>query len=107
MGLQAMTENENNLPAAEAVFRCFLRYYPYCYGYWKKFADIEKKYGNFDRAYQVFKNGIQSISISIDLWIHYINFSIQQRRSQSNGESEIRKLFNTAIDAAGMEFKSN
>jgi len=105
--LQAMTESENNLPAAEAVFRCFLRYYPYCYGYWKKFADIEKKHGMFDRAEQVFKNGVKSISISIDLWVHYVNFTVQQKKDVPNGDVEIRNLFNSAIDAAGMEFKSN
>lgn len=105
--LQAMTENENNLPAAEAVFRCFLRYYPYCYGYWKKFADIEKKHGMFDRAEQVFRNGVNAISISIDLWVHYINFTIQQKKELPNGEAAIRNLFNYAIASAGMEFKSN
>lgn len=105
--LQTISETEDNLPASEAVYRCFLRYYPYCYGYWKKFADIEKKYGKFDRVHEVFRNGVQAVSISIDLWVHYLNFVIQQKRDKSNGESEIRKLFNSAINASGMEFKSN
>lgn len=30
----------------------FLRY-PYCYGYWKKYADIEKKHGNIQAAEEV------------------------------------------------------
>ena len=105
--LQSTSENEDNLPASEAVFKCFLRYYPYCYGYWKKFADIEKKHGKFDKVQQVFKNGVKSIPISIDLWVHYLNFFIQQNRDEVDGETEIRKLFNSAIDTAGMEFKSN
>lgn len=105
--LQTTCETEDNLPAAEAVFKCFLRYYPYCYGYWKKFADIEKKQGKLDKVHQIFKNGVKSISVSIDLWVHYLNFYIQQKRDRTNGESDIRKLFKTAIDAAGMEFKSN
>merc|ERR1712013_45526 len=105
--LQAVTETENNLPAAEAVFRCFLRYYPYCYGYWKKFADIEKKHGNHDRAEQVFRNGVNAISISIDLWVAYINFTVQQKKDQPDGDAVIRNLFDLAIGSAGMEFKSN
>ena len=28
-------------------------YYPYCYGYWKKLADFEKKHDHSDRAKQV------------------------------------------------------
>lgn len=105
--LQTTCETENNLPAAEAVFKCFLRYYPYCYGYWKKFADIEKKHGNLDRVLQIFQNGVKSISVSIDLWVHYLNFYIHQNRDRPNGESEIRKLFNSAIETAGLDFKSN
>jgi len=105
--LQAISESENNLPAAEAVFRCFLRYYPYCYGYWKKFADIEKRHGQMDGAQQVFQYGVKSISISIDLWVHYLSFTIQQKRDANGGEAGIRNLFNSAINAAGMEFKSN
>lgn len=104
--LQAITENENNLPAAEAVFRCFLRYYPYCYGYWKKFADLEKRNGKLDRAQQVFQHGIKAIPISIDLWVHYLNFAISNKEL-FNGETGIRSLFNSAISSAGMEFKSN
>jgi len=105
--LQAVTETENNLSAAEAVFRCFLRYYPYCYGYWKKFADIEKKHGMYDRAEQVFRNGVNAISISIDLWVAYINFTIHQKKDIPGGDATIRNLFDLAISSAGMEFKSN
>ena len=28
-----------------AVLKAFLARYPYCYGYWKKYSDLEKKRG--------------------------------------------------------------
>lgn len=31
----------------------FLGRYPLCYGYWKKFADLERRAGNNDKAAEV------------------------------------------------------
>lgn len=35
------------------AFDAFFLRYPYCYGYWKKFADMEKKHGNVQVAEEV------------------------------------------------------
>ena len=35
------------------VFDAFLGLYPYCYGYWKKYADLERKHSGNDTARQV------------------------------------------------------
>lgn len=36
-------DHENDVSAAREAYDSFLRRYPYCYGYWKKWADYEKK----------------------------------------------------------------
>lgn len=36
-------DHENDVQAAREAYSSFLRRYPYCYGYWKKWADYEKK----------------------------------------------------------------
>ncbi|UYV80457.1 PRPF39 [Cordylochernes scorpioides] len=67
-------EQENNMENAREAFDSFFQYYPYCYGYWKKYADMEKKHENIDKAEEVFERGVAAIPLSVDLWIHYINF---------------------------------
>ena len=44
---------QHNLDAAREAYDAFLARYPYCYGYWKKYADMEKKHDNFDEAEEV------------------------------------------------------
>ena len=38
---------------AREAFDAFLERYPYCYGYWKKYADLERKHNDFDKAIEV------------------------------------------------------
>ena len=44
---------QHNLDAAREAYDAFLARYPYCYGYWKKYADMEKKHDHFDEAEEV------------------------------------------------------
>uniref|UniRef100_A0A8C4NIM5 Pre-mRNA-processing factor 39 n=1 Tax=Eptatretus burgeri TaxID=7764 RepID=A0A8C4NIM5_EPTBU len=46
-------EQENNLWASRKAFDEFFMRYPYCYGYWKKYADFERKFGNVEHAEEV------------------------------------------------------
>jgi pre-mRNA-processing factor 39 len=46
---------QNNIDSARKAFEAFLSHYPFCYGYWKKFADMEKKNGDLDRSREVLK----------------------------------------------------
>ena len=44
---------QDKLAPAREVFDSFLKLYPYCYGYWKKYADLVKKGGNSDDVIEV------------------------------------------------------
>ncbi|KAK2154583.1 hypothetical protein LSH36_264g01032 [Paralvinella palmiformis] len=50
--LLQFVEQDGNLETSRPAFDAFLERYPYCYGYWKKYTDMEKKHAMFDEAEQ-------------------------------------------------------
>ena len=52
--LLQFVDSKNEVESGEEAFNAFLKRYPYCYGYWKKFADFEKRNGTLDRVMEVF-----------------------------------------------------
>lgn len=107
---------QNVLEAVRKAFDVFFLRYPYCYGYWKKYADIEKKHGNIQVAEEVciiqilngywlncfynglflilfplkvYRRGLQVIPLSVDLWLHYMTF-IKENSDPSDPETEGR-----------------
>ncbi|XP_076612560.1 pre-mRNA-processing factor 39 isoform X2 [Chaetodon auriga] len=101
-------EQENVLTAVRKAFDVFFLRYPYCYGYWKKYADIEKKHGNVQVAEEVYRRGLQAIPLSVDLWLHYLTY-IKENSDPSDPETEgrIRAAYNHAVVAAGTDFRSD
>ncbi|XP_034504292.1 pre-mRNA-processing factor 39 isoform X2 [Ailuropoda melanoleuca] len=101
-------EQENHLMAARKAFDKFFIHYPYCYGYWKKYADLEKRHDNIKQSDEVYRRGLQAIPLSVDLWIHYINFlkeTVDPGDPETN--STIRGTFEHAVLAAGTDFRSD
>jgi len=84
--LLQIVDQENLLEEGRMVYEEFFKWYPYCYGYWKKYSDLEKKNGFLDKCENVFKAGIKAIPLSIDLWIHYLNF-MSQNTTENTGDS--------------------
>lgn len=101
-------EQENHLEASRTAFDAFFLHYPYCYGYWKKYADIEKKHGYVHMADEVYRRGLQAIPLSVDLWLHYITF-LRENQDTSDGEAEnrIRASYEHAVLACGTDFRSD
>uniref|UniRef100_A0A0B7A9U4 Pre-mRNA-processing factor 39 n=1 Tax=Arion vulgaris TaxID=1028688 RepID=A0A0B7A9U4_9EUPU len=100
-------EQENDSDNSRKAYDAFFSHYPYCYGYWKKYSDVEKKNGNKDRAKEVFEKGLRAIPLSVELWLHYINFYIAEYGSEPNAQERILKLYERALAAAGLEFRSD
>ena len=69
--------SQSQVTSAREAFEQFLQHYPFCYGYWKKFAEYEKKHSGVEEAKKVLERGLSAIPLSVDLWIHYLNFIIQ------------------------------
>ena len=61
--LLQFVDSKNDLEAGREAFNSFLKRYPYCYGYWKKFADFEKRNGTPERVMEVFDQvGIATVT---------------------------------------------
>ncbi|KAK0054852.1 pre-mRNA-processing factor 39-like isoform X2 [Biomphalaria pfeifferi] len=43
-------EQESDPADCRRAYEAFFSHYPYCYGYWKKYSDMEKKHGNPEKA---------------------------------------------------------
>ncbi|XP_029468338.1 uncharacterized protein LOC115097047 isoform X2 [Rhinatrema bivittatum] len=101
-------EQENDIYAVRRAFDAFLSHYPYCYGYWKKYADLERRFDCLQESGEVFERGLQATPLSLDLWIHFITF-LQDTLDMNASESilKIRSIFESAVAAAGMDFRSD
>ncbi|MBN3276180.1 PRP39 factor, partial [Polyodon spathula] len=94
--------------AARKALGAFLSRYPYCYGYWKKWVDMERRSGFINKAEEVCLRGLQLFPLSLDLWIHYLSF-LQETLNMNLPQSalRIREAFRSAVDAAGWDFRSD
>ncbi|XP_056155013.1 pre-mRNA-processing factor 39 [Lampris incognitus] len=101
-------EQESHIIASRRALEAFLARYPLCYGYWKKFADLERRAGNNDKAEEVCVQGLQVIPLSVDLWIHYINLLLGTLdMNLPESPKRIRSVFEDAMAAAGLDFHSD
>ena len=66
--LLQFVDTTGDIDDGREAYDAFLHRYPYCYGYWKKYADLEKRKGLKDRVMTVFERGITAITLSADLW---------------------------------------
>lgn len=88
----SIVEELNNVNYARAVYRPFLEKFPYCYGYWRKFADFETRHNNFDRAVEVYEQGVTKTPLSVDLWLSYFDFLKEMSSITSKKMDLVKKL---------------
>ncbi|KAF0039795.1 hypothetical protein F2P81_008030 [Scophthalmus maximus] len=101
-------EQESHMTASRRALVAFLIRYPLCYGYWKKFADLERRAGYNDKAEEVCVQGLQAIPLSVDLWIHYVNLLLGTLdMNLPESPKRIRRVFEDAVAAAGLDFHSD
>ncbi|KAM9741407.1 pre-mRNA-processing factor 39 isoform 2-T2 [Menidia menidia] len=101
-------EQEIHITASRRALEAFLRRYPLCYGYWKKFTDLERRATHNDKAEEVCIQGLRAIPLSVDLWIHYINLLLGTLdMNLPESPTRIRSVFEEAIAAAGLDFHSD
>ena len=97
-------DGKNEQDLGREVFNSFLKRYPYCYGYWKKFADFEKRNGTGVDVVSVFERGVAAIPLSADLWIHYINYT---KLVDKDNHEAVRAVYEQAVIKCGREWKSD
>lgn len=97
-------DQENNIENAREAYNKFLELYPYCYGYWRKFADFEKRNNNKDECEVVFQRGLRAIPLSVDLWIHYMTYL---KTYHTDNVDRIRSKFEEGLETCGLEYRSD
>ncbi|CAH8452512.1 unnamed protein product [Heterobilharzia americana] len=107
ISLLDLVEKQQNIEYARQAFDAFFKRFPYCYGYWKKFADMERHKGNKERCLQVYELGVKTTPLSVDLWTAYLDAAIEYYHSRDDYEFRMRSLYEAALDAAGLEFRSD
>lgn len=65
------------------------------------FGLVSSKYTH-DSFTQVFDQGLKAISLSVDLWLHYINHC---KVVYEKDEDKLRAQYERAIQACGLEFR--
>lgn len=58
------------------VYDGFLAEFPLCFGYWKKYADLEVRHGHADRALEVYERAVAAVPYSVDMWDKYCMYII-------------------------------
>ncbi len=102
--LLQFVDTTGDITDGREAYDAFLYRYPYCYGYWKKYADLEKRKGTPEKAMEVFERGMKAIPLSADLWIHYLTHV----RSEFGGKHDyVREQYEKAIHACGRDWRSD
>ncbi|CDS36653.1 pre mRNA processing factor 39 [Echinococcus multilocularis] len=107
VGLLDAAEKQPNIDVTRKAFDAFLIHFPYCYGYWKKYANAERHLGNKDRCLKIFAMGVEAIPLSIDLWVAYLDANLEIIHGQDDYEIRMRNLYEIALEKAGLEFRSD
>lgn len=102
--LLQFVDTTGDIEDGREAYDAFLFRYPYCYGYWKKYADLEKRKGTPEKCMMVFERGIKAIALSADLWIHYLNHVKAEFGSKPDF---VRAQYERAIDGCGKEWRSD
>ena len=109
--LLQLAEQENKLGLIRKAFNEFFKHYPYCYAYWKKYCDLERRHGHNYHAKRVVKRGLEANSMSVDLWIYCIELyssrymaEYQHMQSKKRREAEKAKKAKRDKDEADPEF---
>jgi len=105
--LLQFADNLSDPNSGREAYDAFLVRYPYCYGYWKKYADFEKKKSSgAEKCMAVFERGIGAIPLSTDLWVHYLNY-VKTAQEYKENKDFIRAQYERAVEACGREWRSD
>jgi hypothetical protein len=63
-------DSENDVEAAREAYDKFLSRYCYCYGYWRKYSDYEKKKGSAEKCEEVSPNTIQTSNKKLGIYFN-------------------------------------
>ncbi|KAI6186544.1 hypothetical protein M3Y98_00144200 [Aphelenchoides besseyi] len=105
--LLQFVDQKNDPSKAVEAFEQFLQRYKFCYGFWAKYANILRRNQMYEKALNVYEKGVQEIPLSVDLWLAYIGYIKEIGAGQKQSISKIRAIYRRALDACGLDFRSD
>ena len=100
-------ETVDILDEIRTVYNAFLPLFPYCYAYWKRYSDIERKNENWSRALAILHRGLAAIPLSVDLWVAYLELYYKMYSTHEDFPSLYRDQCEEALATAGLEYRSD
>ncbi|KAI6230212.1 hypothetical protein M3Y99_01088300 [Aphelenchoides fujianensis] len=100
-------EQKNDADAADDAFDQFLRKYKFCFGYWKKWAELMRKHQRFEKALLIYERGVKEIPLSVDLWLSYIAYVKEIGAGHAQAAIKTRGIYVRALDACGLDWRSD
>merc|ERR1719312_1846669 len=100
-------ETVDILDEIRTVYNAFLPLFPYCYAYWKRYSDIERKGENWSRALAILHRGLAAIPLSVDLWVAYLELYYKMYSTHEDFPSLYRDQCEKALATAGLEYRSD
>ncbi|ODQ63467.1 putative mRNA splicing protein [Nadsonia fulvescens var. elongata DSM 6958] len=82
----------------------FLARFPLLFGYWKKYAEIERLFSGDEDYENILSRAVESFPNSIDLWVDYLSHIMVHR---FNDFENLRTLFEKSIKFCGRDFLSH
>ncbi|CAB4053989.1 PRPF39 [Lepeophtheirus salmonis] len=105
--LVQQAESLDILDEIRLVYNSFLPIYPYCFAYWIRYSDIERKKNNWERSLAILHRGLEAIPLSVDLWITYLELYRKLYKHHDKFDELFRDKCENAITSVGLEYKSD
>ena len=100
-------ENMGDLVEVRAAYNAFLPLFPYCYAYWERYAEAEKKHGHWEQALKILNRGLAAIPLSLDLWTTYLELFRRLRQGREDFVALMREQCERAVADVGLDFGSS
>ena len=84
------------------AYNAFLPKYPYCYAYWMRYADVQKRHNNWSTALAILTRGIEAIPLSTELWISYLELYLRIYRSTNDFDATFTSHCERAVQTVGL-----
>ncbi|CAG7718479.1 unnamed protein product [Allacma fusca] len=101
------SENTKNLVECRKAYSAFLPIFPYCFGYWKRYYEIEKSHLYYQRALSILMKALEFNPLCIDLWQSYLQLFHEIYCHQDNFRQNMREQYERALSSAGLDFRSD
>lgn len=103
--IKELEKEEAPIEIMRTAFSELLDRWPYCYGYWCKWASLEAKTSTV-KAFEVYEYAVNTFPLSVDVWLAYIRFMRTELMKRSDGLEGIQRLNARALVTVGKEWRS-